>query len=76
VAGITPIRYYSNGAFRVGHAWFYPDLVDADRFVLIGLSHRRRLVFTIHGELEGDRIRIIRARLATKRERRRYEEDD
>jgi uncharacterized DUF497 family protein len=44
--------------------------------VLIGLSHRRRLVFTIHAELDGDRIRIISARLATKRERKRYEEDD
>ena len=62
--------------FEDEHAWFYPDLANADRFVLIGISHRRRLVFTIHAEYEGDRIRIISARLATKRERRRYEEGD
>lgn len=62
--------------FEDEHAWFYPDLGRPDRFVLIGLSNRERPVFTVHAERDGDRIRIISARLATKRERRRYEEDE
>jgi hypothetical protein len=62
--------------FEDPHAWFYPDRVRADRFVLIGVSNRQRLVFTVHAELDGDRVRIISARVATKGERRRYEEDD
>ena len=47
---------------------------DEERLVLIGHSHRHRLVVVIHTE-RGDRIRIISARLATTRERLRYEEN-
>jgi len=47
---------------------------DEERLVLIGYSHRHRLLVVIHTE-RGDRIRIISARLATTRERLRYEED-
>ena len=47
---------------------------DEERFVLIGQSHRHRLLVVIHTE-RGDRIRIISARLATTRERLRYEEN-
>jgi uncharacterized DUF497 family protein len=44
------------------------------RLVLIGQSHRDRILVVVHTE-RGDRIRIISARLATNRERQRYEED-
>jgi hypothetical protein len=47
---------------------------DEDRFVLIGLSYRDRLLVVVHTE-RGHRIRIISARPATRAERRRYEED-
>jgi uncharacterized DUF497 family protein len=45
-----------------------------DRFVILGLSARGRLLVVVHTE-RGDRIRIIGARLATRRERRTYEEE-
>jgi uncharacterized DUF497 family protein len=44
------------------------------RFVLIGLSHRRRLLVVAHTE-RGDTIRIINARPATRQERQTYEEE-
>ncbi|MBI2423062.1 MAG: BrnT family toxin [Candidatus Hydrogenedentes bacterium] len=44
------------------------------RFVLIGCSHRNRLLVVVHTERE-ERVRIISARLATRKERRQYEED-
>ena len=44
------------------------------RMVLIGKSQQGRLVVVVHTE-RGDRIRIISARLATKRERLDYEEN-
>ena len=44
------------------------------RFVLIGCSSRNRLLVIVHAE-RGNRIRIISARRATRRERLRYEED-
>ena len=62
--------------FADEHGRFYEDVVHSTRFVLIALSSRDRLVFCVHAELEGDGIRIISARLATKPERRRYEEDE
>ena len=48
---------------------------DEERFVLLGRSDRRRLpvvMFTEHGEA----IRLISARRATPRERRRHEEGE
>lgn len=47
---------------------------DEERFVLIGCSYRNRMLVVVHTE-EGDRIRIISARRATRRERARYEEN-
>lgn len=47
---------------------------EEDRLVLIGRSHRGRLVVVVHVE-RGARIRIISARLATTRERISYEEN-
>ncbi len=46
---------------------------DEERFVLLGRSHRNRLLVVVHTE-RGDRIRLISARLASNRERVRYEE--
>lgn len=46
---------------------------DEERFLLLGLSSRRRLLVVVHTD-RGDTIRVISARLASKRERRTYEE--
>ena len=43
------------------------------RFVIVGLSHRSRLLVVIHTE-RGDNIRIINARAASRREKKAYEE--
>jgi len=44
-----------------------------DRFIIIGSSHRRKLLVVVHTE-RGDNIRIISARWANRRERMSYEE--
>lgn len=47
-----------------------------DRFILIGHSRMRNLLFVVHVYREADNeIRIISARKATARERRDFEED-
>lgn len=46
---------------------------DEDRFVIIGQSIQGRLLVVVH-TARGDRIRLISARVATRRERRDYEE--
>ena len=48
--------------------------VEESRFLLVGLTDQHRLVVVAHTE-RGDDIRLISARLATKRERLRYEEE-
>jgi uncharacterized DUF497 family protein len=48
--------------------------VDEVRFVLIGSSHRNRLLVVVHTE-RGDRIRIISARKAKKKEKQHYEKN-
>jgi len=48
---------------------------NEERFVLIGRSIQGRLLVIVHTE-RGERIRIISARLATKRERLGYEENE
>ncbi len=45
-----------------------------ERSVLVGRSDRNRLLIVAHVE-RGDLIRIINARLATRRERKTYEEE-
>jgi uncharacterized DUF497 family protein len=47
--------------------------VDEQRFLLLGLSGRGRLLVVAFGE-RGERTRIITARKATRRERHDYEE--
>ena len=44
------------------------------RWILVGRSQRRRLLVVAHAD-EGDQIRIISARPATRRERHAYEEE-
>lgn len=46
---------------------------DEDRFVLVGTTLQGKLAVIGHAE-RGDRIRIITARAATRRERQTYEE--
>jgi uncharacterized protein len=48
--------------------------INEVRYVLIGLSDRQRLLVVAHATW-GDVIRIISARLATRHERRTYEEE-
>jgi uncharacterized DUF497 family protein len=45
-----------------------------DRFVTIGMSFRGRALGVVHSD-QGDSIRIISARLASRRERATYEEE-
>jgi len=47
---------------------------DEERFVLMGYSHRDRLLVVVHTDRD-DRVRIISARPATKKEWRRHEEN-
>lgn len=47
---------------------------NEDRFILLGNSHRNRLLLIVHTE-RGNKIRIISARKATKREREQYEKN-
>jgi uncharacterized DUF497 family protein len=46
---------------------------EEERFVLLGMSEGFRLLVVVHTD-EGDRIRLISAREADRRERRIYEE--
>ena len=46
--------------------------IDEDRFVLIGMSNKNRLLVVVHTD-RNDKIRIISARRATKKEKRQYE---
>ncbi len=53
----------------------HPDhSVGEYRYLLIGMSERKRLLVVAHAERR-DIIRIISARLATRRERAMYEEE-
>ncbi len=47
---------------------------EEDRYIIIGLSQRRRLLMVAHTE-RGERIRIISARPLTRAEREAYEEE-
>ena len=52
---------------------YFPDTLYPDRFILIGYSHRQRLLYVVHAEVTLDAIRIISARKATRHEKTRYE---
>ena len=58
-------------------AWTFPDPDHSrgeERFITIGRSINGELVVVAHVEPGEDRIRIISARIATKRERHDYED--
>lgn len=48
------------------------DTLEPERFAAIGRSGRTRVLFVVHCE-RGERLRIISARRATRREREAYE---
>jgi hypothetical protein len=48
---------------------------EEDRFVTIGNSFKNRLLLVVHVE-RGNRIRIISARKATRKEKKQYEENE
>ena len=47
--------------------------MEEERFITIGLSLRHRILVVVHTD-RGDSVRIISARVATRRERKGYEE--
>lgn len=55
---------------------FYDDeSADEDRFILLGMSNRSRVLVVVHCERgdNGEELRIISARKATKREHQYYQ---
>lgn len=66
----------ASSVFRDPLALSIPDPLhseEEDRFITLGESHRRRLLVVVSTD-RGDTIRIISARVATRRERKDYEE--
>ena len=58
--------------------WFQADethTVDEERVRLLGRSSRNRLLAVLFTNRGDELVRVISARLATPRERRKYEED-
>ena len=52
-----------------------PDHSEAeDRFILLGMTFRGRLVVVVHTD-RGENVRLISARLANRRERQSYEQE-
>lgn len=47
---------------------------DEERFYLLGISNKERILLVVHCYKEGDIIRIISARKATAREKEQYKE--
>ena len=57
---------------------FYDDeSPDEDRFILLGVSNMSRVLVVVHCErgAEGEELRIISARKATKKEHRHFQGD-
>jgi hypothetical protein len=58
-------------------AWTFPDpdhSLGEDRFITVGEAAGHGVLVVGHTDIDEERIRIITARLATKRERREYED--
>lgn len=54
-----------------------PDVAHSqaeERFIILGSSYQGKLLVVVHTE-RGDSVRIISARLASRHERRQYEEN-
>ncbi len=54
---------------------YYPDTLHESRFILIGYSHKHRLLYVVHAEVDDNTIRLISARKATKHEKAQYGND-
>lgn len=54
---------------------YYPDMLHGNRFILIGYSRLRRLLYVVHAEVGAEVVRLISARKATRHEKTRYESD-
>jgi uncharacterized DUF497 family protein len=68
--------YEAASVFRDTRGILLPDVAhskEEDRFLLIGITGERKLLTVIHVD-RTDRLRIISARPATRRERRDYEQ--
>jgi len=52
------------------------DVVHPERAILIGMSREARMLVTVFIERTENEVRLISARLATRPERRRYEEGE
>lgn len=59
-------------AFLDPHGITAQEIEDEDRFVLIGMSRRGRVLFVVSAE-RGERVRIVSARRATPSQRKVYE---
>jgi uncharacterized protein len=57
-------------------AFIVADEVYEERSIIVGLSARERLLFTVFVEVSDDHVRIISARRATSHERKKYEEGE
>ena len=62
-------------AFEDDLAAYYPDALHEARFILIGYSRKPRFLYVVYAEVYVDFIRVISARKATSREKKRYEND-
>ena len=56
------------------HQYDGPHSWDEERFIIVGMSERPRLLFVVYLERIEETFRLISARQATPRERRTYEE--
>ena len=63
-------------AFADPLAIIVDDLVHPERATLIGMSWKARILVTVFIEKSEEEIRLISARLASRPERRRYEEGE
>jgi uncharacterized protein len=79
-ARINPVNHDGITFRQAAEAFFDPFLIlvdasrnDEARDAVIGLDTRYNLLYVVHIEQEGDCIRIISARTATRQERKEYE---
>ena len=59
---------------RIRSGIIVDDDAHPERQILIGMSWKERILFTVFIEPGDDETRLISARMATRAERRRYEE--
>ncbi len=62
-------------AFDDTLAAYYPEKQFDDRLILIGYSHKHRVLYVVYAEITLNTVRIISARKATSHEKARYEND-